>query len=74
MAMAKGLGLTTVTGYILVDTTLKCGITNTYICNVVCMTSILKNQVHVIPLSPTVYLVCVKAIDVGALWRQLEKV
>ena len=29
--MAKGLGLTTATrGYILVDTTLKCGITNTY--------------------------------------------
>ena len=30
MATAKGLGLTTATGYILVDTTLKCGITNTY--------------------------------------------
>ena len=28
--MAKGLGLTTAMGYILVDTTLKCGITNTY--------------------------------------------
>ena len=30
MAMAKGLGLTTATGYILVDTTLESGITNTY--------------------------------------------
>ena len=28
--MAKGLGLTTVTGYTLVDTTLESGITNTY--------------------------------------------
>ena len=28
--MAKGLDLTTATGYILVDTTLMCGITNTY--------------------------------------------
>ena len=29
--MAKGLGLTTATGYILGDTTLQCGITSTYI-------------------------------------------
>ena len=30
MALAKGLDFTTATGNILVDTTLKCGISNTY--------------------------------------------